>query len=115
MFQLAKVIHKEVFDLGDTMDLMAEVIKRQDMLLHSQNKRMSRIEKALNIENDEQADGNEDEDHELNASRNDKLYLVSNDVQEIISRYSVNYSSNIKKSKHVKSSNRNELLLGKAT
>lgn len=30
---LAKVIHKEVFDISDTMDIMSQVLKRQEKLL----------------------------------------------------------------------------------
>ena len=71
---------------------------------------MSRIEKALNIEDDD--DANEEQD---NKSQPNKLYLVSNEVQEITSRHSANYSNVLAKNKGLKTSNRNDILLGKAT
>lgn len=44
VFLLTKVIKKEVFDLSDTMDVMAKVIRGQDDLLRKQDKRMALIE-----------------------------------------------------------------------
>ena len=46
---------------------------------------------------------------------NQTLYLLSNGVQDINSRHSKSYSKLVQKSKDVKSSNRNDILLGKAT
>ena len=45
---MTKVIKQEVFDISDTMDIMAKVIKRQEKLLEQQSSRISHLEKALN-------------------------------------------------------------------
>lgn len=47
VYAVAKTIKKEIFDMSDTMDLMAVIIKNQDDLLRKQDARMALIEQAL--------------------------------------------------------------------
>lgn len=80
---LAKVIKNEVFDLNDTVDLMAQVIKRQEKLLLAQDRRMARLEKHFNI------DADEDEDQQADKEGStQQLYTKSLGVAQINSRHS---------------------------
>lgn len=110
VYLLTKVIQKEVFDINDTMDIMAQVLKRQEQLLIQKDQRLRTLEQHLEVE---PADTIKEEDqYKIDEA---KFYVQSKSSNKITSRHHCKYTTSIKNGKIVKTSNRNDVLLGNDT
>ena len=105
VFVLAKVIHKEVFDISDSFDIMAQVIKRQEQLLIEQDRRMRALEEKV------AGRATEDTCSEV-VINHGKFHVLETEGKSIISRHDSKFKYLIKKGEIVRTSNRNEILLG---
>lgn len=107
-----KMIKNEVFEISDTMDILAQVIKRQDLMLQKQDARLALIELAL-IKSGAIDESAALRDQDPDLPEYPDIYTKAGTIKKVTNRYSQEYKRNIKADKMTKGSNRNEVLLGK--